>query len=276
SYGKTLEQNEINLDVKGSGWLAAFPTPSTTVKIISEDPSDSNIPEEEFELRADRDPISHDFLGRDMDYGFRISKNAASDRFTASIELAYLLADAARLDIFQGKFRYHGRQVLKGVIRDRAYPVVSVDTERSVARRELREHENALTGKDDAGPVALRSFLKSFMDLEDIYIFSLPRHGENIAIETPASYHDFCQAWARAAADEQKLQETEAASAAENVEPADNGIKLDVETLQQVEEFWNKNIASAAVGDSLEVHIKKVAFTSKTKKGSDDGDEPEG
>jgi hypothetical protein len=90
-----LENEKFKLDVKGSGWLAEFPSRNMTVEITDQAKEDE-IEDEAFELRADERPSSFDFLGPEIDSGFRIGRNAAADRFTASIELAYHLAEAAQ------------------------------------------------------------------------------------------------------------------------------------------------------------------------------------
>jgi len=64
--------------------------------------------DEDFELLADQSPDVFDFLGKEIDSGFRSARNAASDRLTASIELAWLLAEAAHAEIFTARFHIMG------------------------------------------------------------------------------------------------------------------------------------------------------------------------
>ena len=63
-YGKYLDGVGKRLDVKGAGWIAAFPVPNITVKITEDsDAADIQI-DEEFEKRADETPSEFDFFGK--------------------------------------------------------------------------------------------------------------------------------------------------------------------------------------------------------------------
>ena len=71
-------------------------------------------------------PPNLTFLGKEIDSGFRVARHATSDRFTPSAELAWMLCLAHRHRLFTTpQFLYHGRQILKGVIGDRPYPIIS-------------------------------------------------------------------------------------------------------------------------------------------------------
>lgn len=106
-YGRILDRDGKRLDVKGAGWVAAFPAPNVTVEILRSGAAQADAAdqiEEELEQRADAAPGALDFLGKQIDSGFRTAKNAASDR-SLSLELAWLLADAAHSEIFLRNFR---------------------------------------------------------------------------------------------------------------------------------------------------------------------------
>jgi hypothetical protein len=80
-----------------------------------------------------------------------------------SVELAWLLCEAANRGIFTGgRFSYHDRHVVKGVLRDRPYPIVTLDTERNHSRQEVRKRELKLIGRDAFEPWELRDFLSLF------------------------------------------------------------------------------------------------------------------
>ncbi|NJL08655.1 MAG: hypothetical protein HC900_10640 [Methylacidiphilales bacterium] len=195
-YGSYLDSTRTKLDVKGAGWTAAFPAPNITVEISSSSDSASEIPDESLEIEADNYPNRFDFLGKEIDSGFRSSKFAAADKFTASIELAFLLASASRRQLFTEKFTYHGRQILKGVIADRPYPIVTIDSERSVSRREVITREKALTGEINVDPLHLCEFLESFMLAEGIDLPVVPRlepSGDDLVF--PKCYQEFRKAW---------------------------------------------------------------------------------
>ena len=57
--------------------------------------------DEEFETQADTSPGDFDFLGKDIDSGFRVAQYAAADRFAVSAELALLLCETTKLRVFQ-------------------------------------------------------------------------------------------------------------------------------------------------------------------------------
>jgi hypothetical protein len=212
-YGQYLDAEDIGLDVKGSGWLAAFPAPNISVEVSTSPEGERDQIDEEFEARADLDPSEFDFLGKGIDSGFRAAKYAAADRFTPSAELAWLLCDAAHQNAFPHNFLYHGRDILKGVIENHPYPITSIDCERSLTRRELKEHERTITGETHASAMHLRDFLRAFMIQEGIELPMLPRHPTvAIAGEMPKSYKDFKIAWDAVAQENTKRSQTEVES----------------------------------------------------------------
>lgn len=219
-YGRYLDAENIGLDVKGSGWLAAFPAPNISVEVSGGPAGDQDQIDEEFEIRADQEPSKFDFLGKGIDSGFRAAKHAASDRFTPSVELAWLLCDAAHQMTFPHNFAYHGRDVLKGVIENHPYPIISIDCERSVARREVREHERTITGESFASPMHLRNYLGAFMAQENIEFPALSRHGAAFDGELPRSYKEFKNAWEAVAEETEKRSQTELKSASPEADAA--------------------------------------------------------
>lgn len=173
-YSKRLENDNKPLRLKGAGWLAAFPAPNISIAVTTDlgttQSRDALLSEntEEFEESADNTPSLYDFLGKGIDTGFRIAKNASEDRFVCSVQLGYVLARAATKKKFPYSFGYHGREPLKGVIDGAPYPVVSVDTERSEIKSKLKSREAALTGEATILPHALCDFLETFMAVANI------------------------------------------------------------------------------------------------------------
>ncbi|MCB5944257.1 hypothetical protein [Acidocella sp. KAb 2-4] len=173
-YSKRLEGDDKPLRLKGAGWLAAFPAPNISINVTSDlgaaQSRDTALSEntEEFEQAVDTTPSRYDFLGKGIDTGFRIAKNASEDRFVCSVQLGYVLARAATKRKFSYSFGYHGREPLKGVIEGAPYPVVSVDTERSEIKSKLKSREAALTGEATILPHALCDFLETFMEVANI------------------------------------------------------------------------------------------------------------
>jgi hypothetical protein len=193
-YGKKLDSDGKQMDVKGAGWVAAFPAPNVTVTSV-ELPSNVDYLAEDLENKADLEPSSYDFLGKDIDSGFRVARHASSDRFVASVELAWLLSEAHRNRFVGCTFGYHGRHILKGVLRDRPYPIISLDTERSASRRDVHTYEQALLPHGIVNATSIRDFCEAFMADEGIEFPLLNRHGEDIdCSRLPKSYLHFQEA----------------------------------------------------------------------------------
>lgn len=232
AYGRILDQEGRHMDVKGAGWIAAFPAPNVTVT-LKELPSVEYLAEE-LESRADEEPEKFDFLGRDIDSGFRVARHASSDRFVSSVELAWLLSEAHRSKLIVGAFAYHGRHILKGVLKDRPYPVISLDTERSQSRRDVRVYEQLLSKVDSIEPTNIRNFCEAFMKDESIEFPVLGRHGDFISdSRLPESYKNFQKAAAITLEETTRRDkaEQEAADA-----PADNGLDLPSEVTSQADQ----------------------------------------
>jgi hypothetical protein len=201
NYSKYLETKSIPLDVKGVGWTAAFPAPNITVAVADkhsarrEQESDL-LTNEDIEWDSDCNPANFEYLGKEIDAGFRVSKHAGADRFALSIELAYLLAHGCAEAICTFPLMYHGREAMKGVINGRPYPVITIDTERKTYRRKVRTYEQALTGEKEVPAEILRSFLQAFMEDERVDLPVLPMKDEEIiASAYPAVYRSFRTFW---------------------------------------------------------------------------------
>ena len=115
-YRKTLlaESAYDNISLKGSGWVAL------TNQINSEIFINNDV----------------DYIGPTIDTGFRISKLATDRKFTLSIELALILLSCfnnnnnCNFNNFENRFIYYfdGEKRLKGVLGNRPYPIVWLDT----------------------------------------------------------------------------------------------------------------------------------------------------
>ncbi|MCF4129219.1 hypothetical protein [Methylobacterium sp. SyP6R] len=201
SYSRYLEKSHIDLDVKGVVWSAAFPAPNVTVPVDQKhaDVSDAQIglqDHESVEAGGDKEPSKYEFLGKEIDAGFRVAKHAGPDRLALSLEVAYLLSCLCSNGEFNFSFRYGGREGLKGVIFNRPYPIIALDTERRAFRREVRAFEQAISGDKDAQPHLLKTFLDAFMRDEGIEFPFLPRKNEAIKADMlPRSYQDFKKYW---------------------------------------------------------------------------------
>lgn len=210
-YGDKLDAAGRHLDVKGAGWVAAFPTPDVTVS-LSETRRRADQFDEKFEADADSEPSGIDFLGNGIDAGFRVGTRASADRVVLSIELAWLLALADGRGLLKGvKFNYHDRHQLKGVLRDKPYPLFSLDAEREFSRQKMREIEDKLRGSPNKYPNDVEVFLSHFMKHEKIEFPRLLIGANEYSATVPESYIQFQSAWADDARSLQIVQESEAA-----------------------------------------------------------------
>lgn len=226
-YGRVLETRCEQLDVKGTAWLAAFPTPNVTVLVDQNENSEYDLPNEFLEVEADAEPHRFDFLGKNIDCGFRLSKFSSADRLTLSVELALALCEpaVAPADPFRGSFHYQGREVLKGVLNGRPYPVVTVYTERRQTRRDVLELEMGLTTSKIVSSLMLGTFLRQFMLDEKVEAI----HVEGFeGAAPPPAYSEFRLQWESNRNEELKREATEEASE-KNTDEANGSIPQVVE-----------------------------------------------
>lgn len=227
-YSKYLEASSIELDVKGVAWIAAFPAPNVTVPVSSkhvesaEDESGLR-DHEQTEIEADKEPSNFEFLGKEIDIGFRVAKHSGSNRLALSIEVAYLLSTLCARGDYNFIFTYSGRESLKGVIGSRPYPILAIDTERREHRRQVQAFEQALIGDKHAPPHLLESFLGAFMQDEKIEFPILTSKGSESAEENlPDSYRNFAVLWlAGNREDKQRIKVEEQSKEAEEVAEPD-------------------------------------------------------
>ncbi|MCL2716121.1 MAG: hypothetical protein FWD68_16515 [Alphaproteobacteria bacterium] len=182
------------MDIKGTAWIAAFPTPNITVQIFRGDqPYTDQIPGEDTELAADKCPHEFDFLGRDIDCGFRLAKFSTADKLVLSDELALALCDAAAQTSrrVSWSFNYLQRAEMKGIISGKPYPIVTIDTIRCPTRRTALELENLILRRpDDVKPGPLGDFLRTFLKIE-----GLDTHSALFGEQAPDSYREFQRIW---------------------------------------------------------------------------------
>lgn len=236
-YGDALSQSQPELDVKGCAWIAIFPAPNITIhsphRVAPDHAGDDvgNQLDEAQELLADATPGNYDFLGKNIDIGFRVSKYAQSDQLATSLELAWLLSLSKHYQLIDADFYYKGRESLKGVLNNQPYPVVIVDTERAHSRRELHALERTVNQESPVDAVALRRYLHSFMTEHGVDVPLLPRH--NVAIaqsEFPDSYNKFKHAWEeRKKEDEERGKNIEESAKQDAPDVSGQVIPLDLE-----------------------------------------------
>ncbi|MCJ2067059.1 hypothetical protein MKK63_30865 [Methylobacterium sp. J-088] len=202
AYGDLINSQEPELDVKGCAWVASFPAPNATVTSASRfsiQQTESQVGdqlEEKDEQEADINPGEYDFLGKQIDTGFRISKFAQAHELALSIDLAWLLTLLRQRDLVDCQFTYRGKEALKGVIGGAPYPIITVQTERSTDKRELDSLERTVAGVSFAEPISLRNYLHSFMVQNKVEIPIVVLHHDKIdEAKLPKCYDALKAAW---------------------------------------------------------------------------------
>lgn len=100
--------SDLPLRLKGTAWLARFPSPNIEV----------DVPEL---VQSDGAPQT-DYIGPDIDLGFRIAKFSAPATTVVSLDLLEVVLRASNRDLLD--FFVVGREELKGVLFGRPYPVI--------------------------------------------------------------------------------------------------------------------------------------------------------
>jgi len=123
SFADTIrEYNDVALKdckmlCKGTIWSAGFPV--------------GNIPYEYNHFGINGDPVTIlDFIGPQIDAGFRITKFSTDDRLTISVETAYLLSYYKSKEHLKDDYlpiKFLGNEVLKGVLNNTAYPIFYIE-----------------------------------------------------------------------------------------------------------------------------------------------------
>lgn len=198
------------LELKGNAWTAAFPAPNVTVftgshnNFASRDFLDTGVlssplPTEELECIADQSPSYFDFLGGDMDAGFRVAKNSKSHFMTMSASLAYLVCCAAReselLDrSLLEKFSVERLEVFKGIAKGQGYPVLGFLSNADLVSLKSSDFANALIAPRGKA----QNLVEGLSDIMERYGFEIPHLplfcGGKVDVKSP-SYSEFLRDW---------------------------------------------------------------------------------
>lgn len=191
-YGSKVEMN--NLSVKGNAWVASFPVPNVVFRLENEAESDYLL-DEKGEKQVDARPHLFDFLGKEIDAGFRIAVNSSPDEMTVSPALAFLLCHAVSLKSVTGykrPIRFRQMQAFKGVAENEPYPVLVLDTCRHAALLRLKQLERRLLAvPEQADNENLRLYLKSYLKEHGIEVPKVPYYYGADTYSEPAFYRDF-------------------------------------------------------------------------------------
>ena len=218
-----------DLNTKGNGWVAAFPTPNRSITLSTDgmDPllGGADILTEDFEAEVDLNPQKYDFLGKGIDGGFRISRNSSVEALTISPALAFLLCRAKRnVDTtgFDCRFVFHEPQMFKGMMNGDRYPVVSIITSRDQIYDELQDLEAKLLDRPrEADFVSLSSYLEKYIRHHGIEKPELKLTARSADVDPPEHYQKYIREWKADQEQLQKTQELELSSATSGEDEGD-------------------------------------------------------
>ncbi len=125
------EFTRYDLGVKGSVWTAGFPIRNKEVRFCMGEPSYAAVMPDDTKTEADPDTGSnvliagtwfHDFLGPEIDSGFRLAKHTSRRRIVVSIDVADVLS-TINIPAYPLRIHHLGWRVLKGSYYERPYPI---------------------------------------------------------------------------------------------------------------------------------------------------------
>lgn len=189
-YRKSLADDGVDLNLKGAGWLAAFPEPNRTVQLRVRQGDPELLPASEaLEVLADKHPFEFDFLGKAIDTGFRVASKAQPDKFVLSVQLARLLASNGPELGFGHQVRFERPGVLKGVNKNEPYPMLYLDTMEYLPTKEARLLEREVLREDEApNQNKLASYLDAYCCVVGTDEIMLKPENNSEDVGAPESY----------------------------------------------------------------------------------------
>lgn len=133
---------ERDLRLKGTAWLVGFPVGNAEIPLETSSSSDID---------------GRDYIGPQVDTGFRLKDHSSPRKMVISADLAYLLTTAGTTNI---KLFHEGDASLKGVIRGQPYPIIWLDCDGTAeGQPSLHSLKDKLLGREAADPQKLRAYL---------------------------------------------------------------------------------------------------------------------
>ena len=138
---------ERDLRLKGTAWLVGFPVGNAEIPLET-----SNLP----------DTDGRDYLGPQVDTGFRLKEHSSPRKMVISADLAYLLTSAGKSKL---RLFHEGDVVLKGVIRGQPYPLIWADCDGTNPRKDsLHSLKDKLLGRKPASMPGLKKYLRLWLE----------------------------------------------------------------------------------------------------------------
>lgn len=190
TYREKLCSSGIALNVKGAGWLAAFPEPNRAIQLRRV----NGLPDlfsasEALERHADQNPFDYDFLGKAIDTGFRVASAAKPERLVLSVQLALLLVKVPQGFGLGHDIRFDRPRSLKGVNKDQPYPMLYIDTMTHLPTEEIQKKERHLL-REEAPPTRdlLAEYLEAYCQVVGTDEIMLPADANGTETAVPESY----------------------------------------------------------------------------------------
>jgi len=172
-FRKEIHANSFPLELKGNAWVCGVPLLNLPI-------TKANNKTKELEVI--------DFIGPQMDTGFRISKYSSVEKFTLSADLAYILAKLKDEDCFDKDIHYLGKKELKGVNNGKPYPIFFLYTPND----EISAFDKAINHKDkNIDPAELIKYFDEYIyKTSDSFQPFIINDKENIINRPPDKYQD--------------------------------------------------------------------------------------
>ena len=171
-YRSEVQGDDPKLNLKGAAWLAGFPINNLSVVIGYDDDLQRDIAhsggphtqtflqhlklfrlqkeiKEAKENGTSKPAVQHEFIGPQMDLGFRVASKATPRRLMVSADLMYLIASThetdgrRRSEMIQVDIEKHagfdGTTELKGVLSGTPYPLFWIDSDTDNALHSLKD-----------------------------------------------------------------------------------------------------------------------------------------
>jgi hypothetical protein len=176
-----IKKDDTRLDVKSSAWLAGFPFRNSEVAVPDGDAAKNDYNGdwilasgkylEDYYADPSTNKVSLDFIGPNIDIGFRLSSYCSSRKLTVSVEIAYILSTTnpkEEIDDRVFSIFFDGSLPLKGVLGGLNYPIfwLDISPDKSLAR-----FEDKLAGIEKLDRDDLRKYCIEFFTEYSVYTF---------------------------------------------------------------------------------------------------------
>jgi len=181
SYRRELQEISPNLGIKGTAWLAGFPVNNAEIvlggkrQLPDGHPSLDDWWVQHLYKRYlyETSPLPNgkevlDFIGPQMDLGFRLSAKSTQRRMMLSVDLAMMLMKtcerpqgdlAARFNV-ENRIFFDGTETLKGVLAGLPYPLIWLDAQQG---NPLNRAEDEIRGREPPKSDKVISFCSEFI-----------------------------------------------------------------------------------------------------------------